>query len=167
MSIKPRPQGLVAYYGYGDVDGDWYTKPSEFYRKQKLVDKEQAYKAIGGTVLTETESVVGKDRGRFYLYLRQNGLWTKEVTGLDPNGPAEPSFEPRLFIGGVSPVPVWMIQSTTDEYVTEADFRTLERAARPPKRLVLVDAGNHRFTDRLPVLRQGVLEGLVWMQNPR
>src|SRR5262249_34930737 len=23
-------------------------------------------------------------RGRFYLYLRQNGLWTKEVTGFDP-----------------------------------------------------------------------------------
>jgi len=93
--------------------------------------------------------------------------WKDIVSWITKKDPAEPSFEPRLFIGGVSPVPVWMIQSTTDEYVTEADFRTLERAARAPKRLVLVDAGNHRFTDRLPVLRQGVLEGLVWMQNPR
>ena len=25
-----------------------------------------------------------KARGRFYHYLRQNGLWTKEVTGFDP-----------------------------------------------------------------------------------
>jgi dipeptidyl aminopeptidase/acylaminoacyl peptidase len=25
-----------------------------------------------------------KARGRFYHYLRQNGLWTREVTGFDP-----------------------------------------------------------------------------------
>jgi hypothetical protein len=25
-----------------------------------------------------------KTRGRYYLYLRQNGLWTKDVTGFDP-----------------------------------------------------------------------------------
>ena len=34
--VKPRPTALVAYWGYGDVDGDWYTKPSEHYRKQPL-----------------------------------------------------------------------------------------------------------------------------------
>jgi type IV secretory pathway VirJ component len=93
--------------------------------------------------------------------------WTDILSWVTKRGPAEPSFEPKQFIAGVSPVPLWMIQSTTDEYVTEADFRMLELAARAPKRLVLVDARNHRFTDRLPVLRQGVLEGLVWMQNPR
>ena len=59
-----------------------------------------------------------------------------------------------------------MIQSTKDEYVTLSDFQMLERAAREPKRLVLVDAGNHRFTDRLPLLRQQVLAGLQWMQSP-
>jgi hypothetical protein len=26
----------------------------------------------------------GLNRGRLYLYCRQNGLWTKEVTGFDP-----------------------------------------------------------------------------------
>lgn len=93
--------------------------------------------------------------------------WKDMMSWITKKDPAEPSFEPKQFIGGVSPVPLWMIQSTTDEYVTEADFRVLERAARAPKRLLLVDASNHRFTDRLPLLRQGVLEGLVWMQNPR
>src|SRR5262249_18857725 len=29
--VKPKPAALVAYWGYGDVDGDWYTKPSEHY----------------------------------------------------------------------------------------------------------------------------------------
>jgi acetyl esterase/lipase len=118
ICIKPRPQGLVAYWGYGDVDGDWYTKPSEFYRKQKLVDKEQAYKAVGGTVLTETESVVGKDRGRFYLYLRQNGLWTKEVTGLDPQTERR-KLDPFCPVRNISAEypPILMIHGTKDDDV--------------------------------------------------
>jgi acetyl esterase/lipase len=84
LRVKPRPRALVAYWGYGDVDGAWYTKPSEHYRKQPLVSKEDAEKAVGGKVLTGTEGGEGRTRGRFYLYLRQNGLWTSRVTGFDP-----------------------------------------------------------------------------------
>jgi acetyl esterase/lipase len=86
LCVHPRPRALVAYWGYGDVDGDWYTKPSEHYRKSLLVGKEEAYKGVGGKVLTGTEggSDEQKARGRYYLYLRQNGLWTREVTGFDP-----------------------------------------------------------------------------------
>ena len=84
--VDPRPTALVAYWGYGDVDGDWYTKPSDFYRKQgPLIDRADAYKAVGGKVITGSEDGIDmRARGRFYLYLRQNGLWTKEVTGFDP-----------------------------------------------------------------------------------
>jgi acetyl esterase/lipase len=83
--VKPRPTALVAYWGYGDVDGEWYTKPSEHYRKKLgLIDKEEVSKAVGNGVLTGTDAGSGKLRGRYYHYLRQNGLWTKEVTGFDP-----------------------------------------------------------------------------------
>jgi acetyl esterase/lipase len=83
--VKPRPKALVAYWGYGDVDGDWYTKPSDYYRQQvPLVNRDDAYQAVGGDVLTSTDGAAGKARGRYYQYLRQNGLWTKEVTGFDP-----------------------------------------------------------------------------------
>jgi acetyl esterase/lipase len=85
--VKPRPRALVAYWGYGDVDGDWYTRPSEHYRKVvPPIGKDEAYRAVGGKALTGTPggSEEQKARGRFYLYLRQNGLWTREVTGVDP-----------------------------------------------------------------------------------
>src|SRR5262249_8034500 len=84
--VKPRPKALVAYWGYGDVDGDWYTKPSECYRRQvPRIAKEDAYKAVGGKVITGSEDGIDfKTRGQFYHYLRQNGLWTREVTGFDP-----------------------------------------------------------------------------------
>ncbi len=85
VEVKPRPRALVAYWGYGDVDGAWYTKPSAHYRKSPLVSKEEADRAVGSKVWTGTAGAVGRARGRFYLYLRQNGLWTKAVTGFDPD----------------------------------------------------------------------------------
>jgi acetyl esterase/lipase len=81
--VQPRPRALVAYWGYGDVDTEWYTAPSDYYRtKVPLVAREDAYRAVGGKVLTGTEG--NTTRSRYYLYLRQHGLWTKEVTGFDP-----------------------------------------------------------------------------------
>ena len=30
--VEPRPSALVAYFGYGDIDGPWLTNPSQHYR---------------------------------------------------------------------------------------------------------------------------------------
>jgi acetyl esterase/lipase len=85
IAVKPKPLALVAYWGYGDVDGEWYTKPSAHYRKTvPLISKEEAEKAVGKNVIAGTEGNEGRARSQFYLYLRQNGLWTKRVTGFDP-----------------------------------------------------------------------------------
>jgi acetyl esterase/lipase len=82
FTVEPWPQALIAFYGYGDVDGDWYAKPDPFYRKTRpLVTKDAAYKAIGTKEIAEGNV---KGRGDFYLYCRQNGLWPLEVVGLDP-----------------------------------------------------------------------------------
>ena len=84
--VKPRPTALVAYCGYGDVDGPWYAQPSAHYRTRPLVSKEQAYAGVYKGVITQPpKDRQGRNaRGRFYLYCRQNGLWPKEVTGFDP-----------------------------------------------------------------------------------
>jgi acetyl esterase/lipase len=84
--VRPRPTALVAYSGYGDVDGPWYSKPSPHYRKEPLVTKGRAYAGIGREVVSRTDrqGPGGTARALYYLYLRQNGLWTKEVTGFDP-----------------------------------------------------------------------------------
>ena len=86
FTVEPRPQALIPFYGYGDIDGDWYAKPDPFYRKQKLISKEDALSVVG-----TKETTGGGGRGKFYLYCRQNGLWPKEVAGHDPEK------EPRAF----------------------------------------------------------------------
>ena len=122
--VQPRPSALVAYWGYGDVDGDWYSKPSEHYRQQKLVTREEAYQQVGTQAITGSESGL-KNRGRFYLYTRQNGLWTKEVAGLDPVKDRDkldpycpvrnvtPEFPPTLLLHGTEDTDVPYGQSAT------------------------------------------------------
>lgn len=80
--LKPAPKALVAWYGYGDLAGDWYAKPDPFYRKQPEVSKEEAFAAVGAAELSEPPTP--NSRGRFYLYTRQQGAWPLLVTGFDP-----------------------------------------------------------------------------------
>lgn len=86
--LKPRPKALVSFYGYGDIASEWYSRPDPYYSQKPAVSKEEAYQAVGGPVIAEDK---GGQRYRFYLYCRQQGLWPKEVTGLDPDR------EPRRF----------------------------------------------------------------------
>lgn len=79
--LNPRPKALVSFYGYGDIAGDWYSKPDPFYSRQPAVPKEEALASVGGPVISESDSGT---RFRFYLYCRQQGIWPKEVAGHDP-----------------------------------------------------------------------------------
>jgi acetyl esterase/lipase len=81
--VVPRPKALVSFWGYGDIAGAWYSRPDPFYSKMPAVLKEEAYKAVGDRVISESS---GKNnRHRFYFYCRQQGLWPKEVVGHDPD----------------------------------------------------------------------------------
>lgn len=92
--------------------------------------------------------------------------WMDVMSFITKNDPDEPSFEPAEFIGGVSPLPLLMIQSRKDEFVPERDFRMFEQVAASPKQLVLIDASNHRFTDRKPELKNQLRAGLAWLKTP-
>ncbi len=89
--IEPRPKALIPFYGYGDVMGPWYSRPDPFYCQQPAVPEKEAYESVGSE---EIPNSAGQDnRGRFYLYCRQHGIWPEEVTGYDPD--TEPTaFKP-------------------------------------------------------------------------
>lgn len=89
--------------------------------------------------------------------------WRDAMSWITKNDADEPSFSPHEIIHRVSPLPLWMIHSTRDEYVEEADYRRFDSVALHPKRLVLIDAKNHRFTDKLPELKAQVVAGLEWL----
>jgi fermentation-respiration switch protein FrsA (DUF1100 family) len=89
------------------------------------------------------------------------GAW---ITKRDAN---EPSFSAFDYVARVSPLPLYMIQSRKDEYVPPADYQRFDAAAKPPKKLVLIDASNHRFTDKREELGRAIADGLAWIAKGR
>jgi acetyl esterase/lipase/sugar lactone lactonase YvrE len=159
LRVQPRPRALVAYWGYGDVDGDWYTKPSEHYRKQPLVSEEDARKGVGKGVTTGSEPEIDRQgRGRFYLYLRQHGLWTKEVTGFDPQT-ERPKLDPYCPVRNVTPEypPTLLVHGIEDTDVpyelSAAMGKELERH-KVPHELVTVRGAGHGLANGDPKLTE-------------
>jgi acetyl esterase/lipase len=149
ICVEPRPKALVAYWGYGDIDGPWYTAPSEHYRQQDLVSKEDAYSAVGGEATTGSDR---RPRGKYYLYLRQNGLWAKEVSGFDPK--TEPrKFDPYCPVRNITPQypPILMVHGTADTDVPYQESADMDRALEKqgvPHELITVEGGGHGLGDR-------------------
>jgi hypothetical protein len=91
--------------------------------------------------------------------------WSDFTSWITKKDSDEPMFMPKEFVPAIAPLPVCMIQSTKDEYVTEGDYRLFEKVARDPKKLVLINASNHRFTDRRKELQVEILGCLAWMRE--
>lgn len=89
--------------------------------------------------------------------------WSDSLSWVTKRDAAEPSFSPHEVIASVSPVPLYMIQSTRDEYVAPSDYERFRATAKEPKQLVLIDASNHRFTDRRKELSAAFTQGLAWI----
>jgi acetyl esterase/lipase len=85
-TVQPRPQALVAFYGYGDIVGPWYSAPSPFYCQQPRISADEANAVVGTAPLAGSQlgEAGAPDRFRFYLYCRQRGFWPQAVTGYDP-----------------------------------------------------------------------------------
>jgi acetyl esterase/lipase len=79
-TFQKKPNVLVSLYGYGDLLGDWYCKPSPFYCAQPPVSFEAAKNAMEDAEHAEVRKA---ERALIYLRSRQTGTWTSLVSGLD------------------------------------------------------------------------------------
>jgi acetyl esterase/lipase len=113
--VRPRPTVLLSLYGYGDLVGDWYSKPSPHPRhNQRKVTREEALQEVSGPPIADSRERKG-DGGLFYQYCRQTGRWPKEVAGWDPLAEAQ-RFRPFMPIENVSAdyPPTVLIHGTDD-----------------------------------------------------
>ena len=113
--VKPRPTALVAFWGYGDLIGDWYSKPSPHPRhnRKKYTEKE-ARAQVAGPPLSDSRERKGNG-GIFYNFCRQRGIWPKEVSGWDPHSEPE-KFYPYMSVKNVTAdyPPTMLIHGTAD-----------------------------------------------------
>lgn len=147
--VEPRPQGLVALYGYGGLLGDWYTRPSPHPRHQEpKLTRDEAYQQVAGPAVSDSRDRKGNG-GAFYQYCRQQGHWPKAVSGWDPATEAE-RFVPFLPARNVSPQypATLLIHGTAD---TDVPYDESVQMARELKRhdvqheLVTIPDGEHGF----------------------
>ena len=111
----PRPTVLVSFYGYGDLVGDWYSKPSKHARHQRrTMNKAELAALLAGPPVANSGDRVGSG-GAFYQYCRQKGLWPLMVSGFDPHTETE-KYDPFMPVRNVGPEypPTLLIHGTED-----------------------------------------------------
>jgi alpha-beta hydrolase superfamily lysophospholipase len=91
-------------------------------------------------------------------------MWRDWTTWVTKRPPSEPMAQSADYMGRVT-VPYVGIQSTHDEYIPQEMVKRLFAAVPEPKRLILIDASNHRFSDKTDELRQRLNEALRWLSQ--
>jgi fermentation-respiration switch protein FrsA (DUF1100 family) len=70
-------------------------------------------------------------------------------------------------IDKVSPIPLAEIHSTHDEFLPVEQAKTMFARAGEPKRMWIIEAANHRFSNNRPELDRKILEALAWIENQK
>ena len=126
--VQPRPRVLLAYFGYGDLIGDWYSTPSPHPRhNQRKITSEEAWQQVSGPAVADARERKG-DGGIFYNFCRQTGFWPKAVSGWDPRGESE-KFFPFMPVKNVTPdyPPTVLIHGMAD---TDVPFEQSQMMAK-------------------------------------
>jgi acetyl esterase/lipase len=99
--VQPRPTVLLSLWGYGDLVGDWYSKPSPHPRHHGVkLTREEAWRQVSGPPISDSRQRKG-DGGAFYQYCRQHGEWPQAVSGWDPLEEPE-KFFPYMAVKNVT-----------------------------------------------------------------
>ncbi len=145
--VKPPPQALVAFWGYGDLVGAWYSEPSPHPAHQRIkLSREDAYRQVSGPPISDARDRKG-DGGGFYQYCRQHGTWPEAVSGWNPHTEPE-KFFPYMAMKNVTPEypPTLMIHGDQD---TDVPYeQSVMMAAELKKhgvehRLITIHGGEH------------------------
>ncbi len=85
-----------------------------------------------------------------------------EITKSLPN---EPTFKSADYIPRVAPLPLAVIASTHDEYVSPAMTQKLYAAAGEPKRIIVIDASDHKYGGKTDEFFAALRDSLKWIQQ--
>jgi type IV secretory pathway VirJ component len=93
--------------------------------------------------------------------------WQDFTIWITKNAPNEPSFRASEIIDKVSPVPLAEIHATHDEFLSLDKAKEMIAKAGDPKRMWIIEADNHRFSNARSELDRIMLEALDWIKQVR
>jgi dienelactone hydrolase len=91
--------------------------------------------------------------------------WKDSLIYVTHGVPNEPTFSVGDLISRLTPVPLAAIYSTRDEFIPESEVRSLMARANEPKRLWLVTASDHRFSNNVAEFDRRLLESIDWVRH--
>jgi pimeloyl-ACP methyl ester carboxylesterase len=91
--------------------------------------------------------------------------WKDVGAWLTKKAPREPTFKSADFMVRISPLPVFVIGSTSTQWVTPEATRELFSLAQGPKRLAMVTAQDHKYSDNTEGFFNSLRDGLAWVQQ--
>jgi len=91
--------------------------------------------------------------------------WQDMLIYFTHGNPDEPMFSTKAIANRVAPLPLAAIHSTKDEYVPLAEAQGVMDAAKEPKKLWVITASDHRFSDNIGEFDRRLAEAIVWINQ--
>ncbi len=91
--------------------------------------------------------------------------WQDFTIWITKKSPHEPGFMVEDIIPRVSPLPLAESHSTHDEFLPLEKAKAMFSLAGNPKKMWVVEASNHRFSDNRSELDRCLLEALAWIHG--
>jgi type IV secretory pathway VirJ component len=89
--------------------------------------------------------------------------WNDMVIYFTHGTPHERTFSVKAIVDRMAPVPLAAIHSTHDEFVPLGEVQQVIARAAQPKRLWIVNAANHRFSDNVAGFDAALFEAVTWI----
>jgi len=164
--VTPRPTVLVAFFGYGDLIGDWYSTPSQHHPSE--ITEKEAWEQVSGSPISDSRDRKGNG-GAFYMYCRKHGLWPKAVSAWDPFTEAE-NFFPYMPVKNVDHQypPTMLIHGTNDTDVPYEQSVMMAEEFEKYKvehKLVTIPGAEHGLRDGDPELVEAANNSAVEFIN--
>jgi pimeloyl-ACP methyl ester carboxylesterase len=91
--------------------------------------------------------------------------WRDWMIYLTHGLPNEPAFSAAAIVRNVAPLPLGAIHSTVDEFVPLSEVQRIIKGAGEPKRLWMVKASDHSFSDNRPEFDRCLMEAMAWVKQ--
>ena len=114
----------------------------------------------------ETKTVIAGVIGLGLPDLNELGWrWRDWMIYLTHGVPNEPAFSAAAIVRNVAPLPLGAIHSTVDEFVPLSEVQRIIKGAGEPKRLWMVKASDHSFSDNRPEFDRCLMEAMAWVKQ--
>ena len=91
--------------------------------------------------------------------------WRDAIIYVTKGVPKEPAFSTAEIVDRMAPLPLAAIHATHDEFVPVSEVQRVMERAKDPKKLWIVQASNHRFSDNINEFDERLLEALAWVKS--